>query len=65
MNTISSTIGPNLKIFFYWGIGALALIALAEYQPQLAIMFVVILIFGVLLTHWSQYSSLLTPPKGA
>lgn len=63
MNT--SNIGPNLKIFFYWGIGALALIALAEYQPQLAILFVVILIAGVLLTHWSQFTGLLSPPKGA
>lgn len=54
----------NIKVFFYYGIGALALIALANYQPQLAILLAVILIVGVLLTHWQDYTGLLNPPSG-
>lgn len=53
---------PDIKTFFYYGIGALALIALADYQPQLAILFIVILIAGVVLTHWSDYAGLLNVP---
>ena len=53
---------PDLKTFFYWGVGALALIALADAQPQLAILLIVILIAGVLLTHWSDYTALINVP---
>lgn len=61
MNTTGLT--QNFKTFLFWGIGALALIALAEYQPSAAIIFTVILLVGVLLTHWSQFSGLLTVQK--
>lgn len=59
MHTLPTT---NFKVFLYWGIGALALIALANYQPQLAIWFVVLLLAGVLLTHWSDYTGLFNIP---
>jgi uncharacterized membrane protein len=53
---------PDIKTFFFYGIGALALIALAEYQPQLAVLLAVILIAGVVLTHWQDYTSLFNVP---
>ncbi len=46
--------GLTIKTFFFYGISAAALIALAEYQPKLAILFAVILIVGVMLTPWEQ-----------
>ncbi|SRR6266581_284558 len=54
--------GLTIKTFFFYGISAAALIALAEYQPQLAILFTVILIVGVLLTHWQDFAPLLKGP---
>ncbi len=51
---------PNIKHFFYFGIAALALIALAGYMGKAAIVFTFILITGVLLTHWSDYKGYLT-----
>lgn len=53
---------PGFSTFLYWGIGALALIALANYQPKLAVWFVILLIAGVLLTHWSSYTGLFNIP---
>ena len=44
-----------VKEFFYWGVGALALIALADPEPELATVLVIILIAGVFLTHASDY----------
>lgn len=54
------------KQFFYWGIGAIALIALAGPLPDLATALVVLLIVGVLLTHWQDYVGLVSSaqPKG-
>jgi hypothetical protein len=55
----------NLKHFFYWGVGGLALIALAGPYPDLATLFVLILIVGVLLHHYKEYMAMLgnvTPP---
>ena len=53
----------QVKYVFYWGIAALALIALAAPYPDIATMFVVILIVGVVLTHYKDYIALLSPPK--
>ncbi len=52
--------GLNIKTFFFYGISAAALIALAEYQPSIAIIFVLLLIAGVVLTHWQDYAPLLS-----
>jgi len=54
---------PDIKTFFFYGISALALIALANYMPKVAIMFAFLLIVGVLLTHWSDYAGYLQAPK--
>lgn len=56
----------TLKHFFYWAVGGLALIALADPYPDMATMLVVLLIIGVLLTHASTYISFVqgvTPPS--
>lgn len=49
----------SLKTFFYYGVGILALLALASYEPMAAIFFVFLLIAGVLLTHWQDYAPFL------
>jgi len=54
---------PNIKQFFYFAVSALALIALAGYMGKAAIVFTLILIAGVLLTHWKDYAGYLNPPK--
>ena len=53
----------EIKYVFYWGVAALALIALASSNPELATGFTVLLIAGVLLTHWSDYAKYLSPPS--
>lgn len=53
---------PNIKYVFYWGVAALALVALAGPAPDLATMLVLVLIVGVVLTHYQQYVALFTPP---
>jgi len=53
----------TIKQTFYWGIAALALIALAAPYPDVATGFVVLLIVGVLLTHWKEYSVYTVAPK--
>lgn len=53
----------TLKQTFYWGIAALALIALAAPYPQVAIGFTVLLIVGVLLTHWKDYAQYTKAPR--
>ena len=50
------------KQVFYWGISAIALVALASPMPDVATGLVVILIFAVLLTHWKDYQVYL--PQG-
>ena len=52
----------NLKTFIYFGVGALALLALADKLPRAAIMLMIILIAGVLLTHWQDYVDYLSIP---
>ena len=54
----------SIKQTFYWGIAALALLALAGPYPGVATGFVVLLIVGVALTHWSDLQSYLIAPKG-
>lgn len=54
----------SIKQTFYWGIAALALLALAGPYPGVATGFVVLLIAGVALTHWSDLQSYLIAPKG-
>jgi hypothetical protein len=52
----------QVKYFLYWGIGAIALIALAGAQPNAAILLTVILIVGVLLIHWNDtYAKFFAP----
>ena len=53
----------SIKYVFYWGIAALALIALAGPYPNMATGFTVLLLVGVLLTHYKDYVALLNPPK--
>ena len=55
--------GISIKYVFYWGIAALALIALAGPMPDLATGFTVLLIVGVLLTHYQDYVKLFSPPS--
>ena len=52
----------NIKYVFYWGVGAIALVALAGPYPELATMLVLVLIVGVVLTHYKDYIGLFTPP---
>ncbi len=51
---------PDVRHFFYFSIAALALIGFAAYQGKAAIIFTLILITGVLLTHWKDYAGYLT-----
>ena len=53
----------DIKHVFYWGVGAIALVALASPYPDLATMLALILIAGVVLTHAQDYAALFTPPK--
>lgn len=53
----------NIRTFFYYGVGALALIALADFLPKAAIMFTIILVVGVVLTNWQVYAPFLSPPN--
>lgn len=53
----------GLKQTFYYGIAGMALLALAGPYPRVATGFTVLLILGVLLTHWHDYVGYLTPPK--
>jgi hypothetical protein len=58
----------TLKHFFYWCVGGLALIALADPYPDMATMLVVLLIVGVLLNHYKDFVGLATaatPPSVA
>lgn len=52
----------NIKYVFYWGIAALALIALAGPMPDVATMLALVLIVGVVLTHYQDYVGLFTAP---
>ncbi len=54
----------SIKQTFYFGIAAMALLALAGPFPRVAIGFAVLLIVGVVLTHYKDYIGYLTPPKG-
>lgn len=47
---------PSIKTFLFYGVSALALIALADFLPKAAIMLAIILVVGVLLTHWQEYA---------
>ena len=42
-----------------WFLGGVALIALAGPAPRIATMLLLILIFGVMLRHWSDYATFL------
>lgn len=59
-----ATISP--KNVIYWGVAALALFALAGPAPDIATIFVMILITGVVLTHAGEYIALVqgAAPKG-
>jgi hypothetical protein len=52
----------NIKYVFYWGVAALAVFALAGPMPKIATMLVLVLITGVVLTHYKDYVGLFTPP---
>ena len=53
----------SLKYVMYWGIAALALVALSGPYPELATGFTVLLIVGVVLTHYQEYVGIFTLPK--
>lgn len=53
----------TVKQTFFWGISALALIALASPYPDVATGFTVLLIVGVLITHYKDYQSYFVAPK--
>lgn len=56
----------NVKHFFYWSGGAIALIALAGPYPDLATGLIVLIIIGVVLAHYQDYFNMLqgvTPPS--
>lgn len=50
-----------MKQVFYFGIAALALVALAEPFPGLSVLLAWILIAGVLLNNWKDYVTYLKP----
>lgn len=49
----------SYKGVVYWGVAALALVALAKPLPDVATVLAIILIAGVLLTHTTEYLTLL------
>ena len=51
------------KQVFYFGVAALALIALAGPMPDVATAFALLLIFGVLLSHTKELLPFLAFPK--
>lgn len=53
----------EVKQVFYWGIAAMALLALAGPMPEVATGLAVLLIVGVILTHYKDYQHYLIPPK--
>lgn len=53
----------SIKYVVYWGVAALALVALAGPMPNIATMLVLLLITGVVLTHYQQYVGLFAAPK--
>lgn len=55
---------PTIKQVFYWSLAALAIVALASPYPDMATLFVVILIVGVLLTHASDYLAFFNMSSG-
>ena len=59
----NSSTGTSIKYIIYWGIAALALYALAGPYPDLATGFTVLLIVGVVLTHYRDYVKLFSPPS--
>lgn len=63
LSSLFSGTGTSLKYVVYWGVAALALIALAKPYPDLATGFTVLLIVGVVLTHANDYIGLFSPPK--
>ena len=55
----------DIKHVWYWGVGALALVALAGPMPDVATLLVLILITGVVLTHYKDIVSLMQGGKTA
>lgn len=45
---------PNWHSAVLWFLGAMALLALADPAPGIATLIVIILIVGLLLTHWQD-----------
>jgi hypothetical protein len=52
----------NLKTPFFYTLAGFAMIALAGIAPKFAIMLMVVLIAGVFLLNWQQYTPYLSPP---
>jgi hypothetical protein len=50
------------KTVMLWGVSAISLVALASPMPDVATGLVLLLIVGVLLTHWKDYQVYL--PQG-
>lgn len=52
------------KTFFLYAVSALAVLALADLYPKLAMFFVGLLILGVLAEHGSEYAAMLNAAQG-
>lgn len=54
--------GISVAYVFYWGIAAVALLALAAPFPNMATAIIAILIVGTVLINYQDYQKLFTPP---
>lgn len=54
--------GISVAYVFYWGIAAIALLALAAPFPNMATAIISILIVGTVLINYPDYQKLFTPP---
>lgn len=54
--------GISVAYVFYWGIAAIALLALAAPFPNMATAIIAILIVGTVLINYQDYQKLFTPP---
>lgn len=55
----------NIKYMIYWGVAALALIALAGPAPDVATLLAVILLVGVAAGHASELGGIITKSTGS
>lgn len=62
-STPKSTLGGiSVAYVFFWGIAAIALLALAAPFPNMATAVISLLIVGTVLINYQDYQGLFTPP---